>query len=196
MPIDKAEVIFEKLAIKVPNLKVVSMTPKEIKLFDLGYLVEPIEKFKKQITWKPGKKALEELANWMGNMDTSRIAGTIRNNKKTGKRFVIVNKNIMEKYPREGRRTVIAHEAFHAKAPGPLMFSELGAHVYGGIKSKAGLLKKFGPVDQYLHYWKTRPGYATAEHGLLGGAAYSTSKLLKGKENSDKDYIRTKIRGL
>jgi len=185
---NRAEVVFEKLALKMPNKKIMRWTTNQLKLYDIGKIVVPLEEGAKKVEWKPLKDLLNNIAVSTANRDLSRVAGTIRKgpDKKT---FVVLNTDIFNKYPRAGRRAIIAHEMFHAKAPEMLGFSELYAHVYGGLKSKAGLFSEFGPLDQYIHYLKTRPLLAAAEHGIIGGAMYGGSKLIKDLKTKNKGVL-------
>ena len=179
----KAEQLFEKIALKMPNLKIRQFTPKQMQLWDQDFLIRPLAELETKYEKSPIlKKAIGDLKNYFANKDYTKVVGTVRPDKKTKKRFVILNKDLIDKYPRAGRRMTIAHEAFHAKMPLPLSSSELGAHIYGGIKSKAGLFKKYGPLDMYAHYWQTRPIYATVEHAGIAGTAAVGHKVLKTKD--------------
>ena len=108
------------------------------------------------------------------------IAGTVHQDKKTGRRKVVLNKNVTSSKtfgkPMFGlpmtRRQLIAHEAFHAKAPRVIRDSETLAHIYGGVKgTKGGFRKKVkAGAQQYNHYSATR-GRRAMRVPVAGGAA-------------------------
>lgn len=123
-------------------------------------------------------RQLDDQIDSMGPLD-----GTIFNTRK-GKK-VLINRSMRKASP-EMKRTVLSHEAFHAK--NPLGGSELLAHIYGGVKGKKGgfLDKVRAGLGQAGHAVKTRPVRVGLEVSAAGGAGYGAKKLtdkLVGKKN-------------
>lgn len=122
------------------------------------------------------RKTYKSLAK---KLSGRKAAGTIFPTPK-GK-SIAISKESWKNLGPQGRRNILAHEAFHANMP-ILGQSEILAHIYGGAKAGKTLKKSLkGATQQLGHAIRTRPAKVAIEAGLAAagtaGAVIGTKKV-------------------